>query len=72
MWCVEAHAERVLSLQTCLQNCEGLDENQKGFAETIKQWGKRLFEPKEGAIMRPSYKVISCELLYMILSRGIV
>eukprot|EP00913_Durusdinium_trenchii_P014668 g13762.t1 len=25
----------------------------KGFAETIKQWGKRLFEPKEGG----SYKV---------------
>eukprot|EP00435_Cladocopium_sp_Y103_P037024 s877_g9.t1 len=29
------------------------DELRKGFAETIKQWGKRLFEPKEGG----SYKV---------------
>lgn len=47
------HAQRVLSLQNCLLNCEGLDDTQKGFAETIKQWGKRLFEPKEGG----SYKV---------------
>eukprot|EP00434_Breviolum_minutum_P023551 symbB.v1.2.020776.t1/scaffold1767.1/size102399/1 len=51
--CSGDYAERVLSLQNCLLKCEGLDENQKAFAGTIKEWGKDLFEPKQGG----SYKV---------------